>query len=354
MLENARSALLLFGFSGGLALICAAAGCSSAPAPAGAPFSASAAAAVSPVGDLPMSSLEPPARTPKHCCLVLATDSSSGGSVEVFHNAKPFGHVGTVKYPTQNPHPQAAIVSASGVVYVADLGTETVYAFGNGYLKAPTASFPQTNPSGVAVPRSIALGGDGTLYVSDELDSGSVFIGNVVHAYPSGSSQPYTLQGPPNAIDDAGVAVDPDNNVYIAADAVLPSNPSQQVVQVIEYAPGSPSGQVRNLIAPPDFGKAVAVDAVGNLLIGDLNASCGAVYVFPPGQTTPSKIIGTACSSGSQVSALVLTAHNTLFFADSFNLYVQEYSYPRGRPLGTLFVPNIYSVVGLGEGPARK
>jgi hypothetical protein len=279
--------------------------------------------------------------------------STSTGSVEVFHNAPPFKQIGTVKYPTQNPAPSAAAVGTSGVVYVADLDSATVYAFGNGYRKAPTAEYVQSNPSGTAIPRALAVGDDGTLYVADALYTSSTFAGDVVRVYPSGTSQPFTLQGPPNAVSLAGVAVDPNNNVYIAAVAELPSNPTQKVVQVIQYAAGSPSGQIRNLSIPPHFGKAMAADAAGNLLIGDTNGSCGAAYVFPPGQTTPSQIIGTACSSGATISGLALTARHTVYLANSTGLQVQEYTYPRGKPLGVLFIQNAAEVIGIGEGPAR-
>lgn len=339
MQTNARSSLRLFGFAGTLALI-----------------SAPAVTAALPIGAAPMTRAAPqtPRRAPKHCCLVVATVSTSSGTVQVFHNAPPYNQIGSVKYPTQNPAPAAAVVSTSGIVYVADLNSATVYAFGNGYRKAPTASYVQSNPSGTAIPRALAVGDDGTLYVADALYSSGTFTRDVVQVYPSGSSQPFTLQGPPNAVNLGGVAVDPNNTVYIAAEAKLPSDPSQKVVQVIQYAGGSPSGQIRNLSIPPHFGKAMAADAAGNLLIGDTNGSCGAAYVIPPGQTTPSHIIGTACSSGAQVSGLALTARHTLYLANSSGLQVQEYTYPRGKPLGVLFIQNAAEVIGIGEGPARQ
>ncbi len=363
MLENARSALRLFGCASTLVL--ASAGCSSAPGPVGGTGSTSIDAVALPAGVLPMGramaavapSAFPAAReepaAAKHCCIVIVAAESGTGSVEVYHNAHPYKHVGRVKYPGQDPDPQTVAVSSGGVVYVGDLRSHAVYAFGNGYRKAPSATYPQTNPSGTAVPRSLAVGHDDTLYVSDELYTSGSPTGNLVEVFPSGSAQPYTLQGPPNATGTAGVAVDAQNNVYIAAEASLPSDPSQEVVQVIQYAPGSSNGQVRNLVAPPNFQRAMAVDAAGNLLIGDTNASCGAVFVFSPGQTMPSRILGTSCSSGLPVTGLVLTSHKTLYFSTN-ELQVQEYSYPSGKPRGVLFVQNVAQVVGLGEGPAFK
>jgi hypothetical protein len=354
----ARSAVRLFSTACALTLVSVTTACSSTTGQAGMP-----APPVSNVPALssnvaPMSSTvqqKPPAKA-KNCCLVVVSGISFGvGDTAVYHNAKMFKKIGPVKNATQNPNPQAAAVSKAGVVYVSDLGTQTVYAYGHGYSRAPTAQYPQSSPSGVAVPRALTVGKDGTLYVADEIENQGKFVANVVQVYPPGSSQPsLTLQGPPNAIQGAGVATDAQDNVYIAAQANSPSDPSQEVVQVIKYPPGSNTGQLTNLTAPPYFSRAIAIDGSGNILIGDVNASCGAVFVFPPGATTPSRIIGTQCSSGSEVSGVALGTNGSLYVADSEGDTVQQYSYATGKLLGALFVPNVFSVVGIAEGPAIR
>jgi hypothetical protein len=353
----ARSTVRLFCTACALTLVSVTAACSSTAGQVGFPLSPSARtpALSSNAGPMSATAQQRPLARPMHCCLVVVSGISFGvGATAVYHNAKAFKKIGAVKGSTQTPDPQAAAVSKTGVVYVADLGTATVYAYGRGYSRAPTAQYPQTSPSGAAVPRSLAVGNDGTLYVADEIENQSKFVANVVQVYPPGSSQPTTLQGPPDAIHNAGVAVDAQSNVYIAAEAPQPSEPSQEVVQVIKYAAGSRTGQVTNLTAPPYFSRAIAIDGSGNLLIGDVNASCGAVFVFPPGATTPSRIIGTQCSSGSEVSGVALGTNGSLYVADSEGDTVQQYSYPAGKLLGALFVPNVFSVVGIAEGPAVR
>lgn len=354
----ARSAVRLFCTACALTVASVTTACSSTTGQAGVPVSASALMPALSSNVAPMSSTaqQKPSAEAKNCCLVVVSGIAFGvGATAVYHNAKMFKKIGAVKAATKSPDPQAAAVSKSGVVYVSDLGTQTVYAHGRGYSRAPTARYPQSSPSGAAVPKSLAVGNDSTLYVADEIENQSKFVANVVQVYPPGSSQPsLTLQGPPNAIQGAGVAVDAQNNVYVAAEAPQPSEPSQEVVQVIKYAPGSNEGQVTDLTAPPYFARAIAVDNSGNLLIGNVNASCGAVFVFPPGATTPSQIIGTQCSSGSTVSGVALGANGSLYVADSNGDTVQQYSYPAGKLLGALFVPNVFSVVGIAEGPAVK
>jgi hypothetical protein len=358
MPNTARSAVRLFCTACALTLVSVTTACSNTTGQGGVPATPAAFAPALSSNARPISATvqqRPPAKA-KNCCLVVVSAISAGvGDTVVYHNAKRFKKIGPVKAATQSPDPQAAAVSKTGVVYVSDLRTQTVYAYGHGYSRAPTAQFPQSSPSGVAVPRSLAVGNDGTLYVGDDIENQGKFVANVVQVYPPGSSQPsLTLQGPPNAIQNAGVAVDAQNSVYIAAQANSPSDPSQEVVQVIEYAPGSNNGQITNLTAPPYFSRAIAIDGSGNLLIGDVNASCGAVFVFPPGGTTPSRIIGTQCSSGSEVSGVALGTNGSLYVANSNGDAVQQFSYATGKLLGALMVPNVFSVVGIAEGPAVK
>jgi hypothetical protein len=355
MRTNARVALRACGWACTPVLLVAATACSSTPQVAGIPYAGSGTttAAVSVQRVLP-SALEARPRAPKHCCIVVATAASSGANVRVYHNAKPYKYIANVTYPTQDPDPEPVAVSRSGVVYVGDLLAGAVYAFGNGYQKAPTATYLQSGPSGTGVPRSLAIGQDGTLYVGDQLYQGSEPIGNVVQVFPSGSGQAHTLAGPPNAIDSAGVAVDAHGDVYAAANASLPSNPSQKFVQLIEYPAGSPSGTVLNLTAPARFARAIAVDSAGNVLIGDFNGSCGLVLVFPPGKTQPARTIGKSCALKTAVSGLALTERDTLYVSNGFGNQVAEYSYPRGKRIGVLSVQNSFTIVGLGVGPAVK
>jgi hypothetical protein len=350
MRTTARVALRACGWACVPALLVAATACSSTPQVAGIPSTGSGitATGVAVQRALPPA-LEARPRAPKHCCIVVATTTSSGGDVRVYHNAKPYKYIANVTYPTQSPDPEPVAVSGSGVVYVGDLLAGAVYAFGNGYEKAPTATYPQ---SGTGVARSLAVGQDGTLYVGDQLYAGIEPVGNVVQVFPSGSGQPHTLPGPPNAIGPAGVAVDAHGNVYAAANASLPSNPSQKFVQLIEYPAGSPSGTVLNLVAPAKFARAIAVDSVGNVLIGEVNETCGQVFVFPPGETQPARTIGNLCSSGTAVSGIALTGHNTLYVSNGSGNQVVEYSYPSGKRIGALSVQNSFNIVGLAVGPA--
>ena len=353
MRTNARVALRACGWACAPALLAAATACSSTPDVAGIPSAGSGttAAAVAVRHALPSAlGARPPA--PKHCCIVVAVGASSGGNIRVFHSTKPYKYIANATYPTQDPDPEPVAVSGTGVVYVGDLLAAAVYVFGNGYQKAPTATYPQSGPSGTAVPRSLAIGQDGTLYVGDQLYSGGLPIGNVVQVYPSGSGQAHALQGPPNAIDPAGVAVDVHGDVYAAANASLPSNPSQKVVQLIEYPAGSPSGTVLNLAVPARFAGAIAVDSTGNVLIGDFNGSCGQVFVFPPGATQPARTIGRECSRKTGISGVALTEHNTLYESNGFGNQVIEYSYPGGKRIGVLSVQDSFTIVGLGVGPA--
>ena len=352
MTEIARSTVRTFSTACALALAATTAACSSATGTTGVPDATTAAAATRAQSAQPMTDLtQLPPPGMKHCCLVASELISGAWSVDLYRNAPPYASIGAAKPANGSEVPIAVALSHRGVLYVADLSTQEVYAYGHGYRRAPSATYPQSSPSGNAVPRSLAVGSDGTLYVANGIFQSNVLIGSFVQAYPPGG-QPYTLQGPPNATDPPGVAVDAHDNVYIAANAQLPSDPSAQVVQVIEYAPGSPSGQVRNLNAPSNFARAIAVDPTGNVLIGDMDGSCSAVFIYPPGQSNPSKTIETACSLSVTVTGIALTSHHRLYFSNGAGLEINEFSYPSGKPVGTLFLGGASGIFNMAAGPA--
>jgi sugar lactone lactonase YvrE len=180
--------------------------------------------------------------------------------------------------------PTGVAVDGSGSVYIVDSG--------NHRIVKETFSGTEYIPIGIALglssPLGIAVDGSGNVYVAD---FGS---GQVVMETPSGSSYtqsylPLELTGPPS-----GVAVDGNGNLFVAvpaeggkATAVYMETPSGN-----GYIQSSIGSGLKNAVS-------VAVDACGNVYIGDLES--GSVYkeTLSNGSYTQSTLIANAGAPGA-------------------------------------------------------
>jgi sugar lactone lactonase YvrE len=172
--------------------------------------------------------------------------------------------------------------------------------------------------TGFAYPNNVTVSPKGTVYIAD-------FTGDKVVEFPKGrtrSKLTIPIGYPPH-----GVALDAHDNVYVSYNTGAHGGGPGTVN---EYAPGSTSG--KNLNLPIGWAAGDAIDGSGNLLVADQSNS--AVYVFPPGSTTPSQTITQGLSDPVNLAFDASFKH--LYVEDAVVDGVLVYDYPSGTYVTTV------------------
>lgn len=270
---------------------------------------------------------------------------SGKGLLYVSDNADNLIDIFDVKGKNQQPigqitdgvdQPNGVATDAAGNLYVANGNNTppqsiTVYPPGG-----TTAS--RTYTDGISFPIGVAVQRDGRLYVAN-------FDGYDVTEYPKDSITPdktisfVHLEGN----DPFGLALDTRDDLYVAA-------------------LGYPEAQVyklkRHSSTPQDLGigsiqvmHGIAVDRGGDVLVVDQPTR--SVDVFPPGSTTPSKII----TDGLQQPILIALdkRQKRLYVADEGyygNGTVRVFSYPAGKLVNTITFPQFAAPFGIALSPS--
>jgi hypothetical protein len=208
--------------------------------------------------------------------------------------------------------PSGSFVDKRGDLFVANDSNFTVTMY------PPGSTAWKLRYTGFAYPLDVAVDSKGLVYIAD-------LVGDKVVEFPKGSTRSkltIPIGYPPH-----GVALDSHGNVYVSYNTgAHGAGPGA----VNEYAPGSKTA--KNLNLPIGWAAGDATDGSGNLLVADQNNA--AVYVFPPGSTSPSQTI----TQGLQDPV------NIAFDSSFKHLYVQDdevdgvlvYDYPSGTYLTTL------------------
>jgi hypothetical protein len=206
--------------------------------------------------------------------------------------------------------PAGLAVDKPGNLYVSNTanGTVTMYAPGQ---KTPAVTYSKE----LTFPGSVAVGVDGTVYVGNIVD-GSFSPGSVVE-YPKGSTTPSLTIKDSNFLGVAALALDAKNNLYVTY------NDPSGFGQINEYAPGRSKG--KNLGITTGFAGGIAFDGSGDLVTAD--QTLPGIEVFPPGQTKPSRMFGTA---GAPDPIAFSSGHFGLFVGDGQQNEVLVYDYQRG------------------------
>jgi sugar lactone lactonase YvrE len=162
--------------------------------------------------------------------------------------------------------PYGVALDSSGDLYVANYGNSTVTVYPRGGTKHSS-----TITTGLSKPLFIAINSD-TLYVANN--------GNgTVTTYSTGSDSPsQTITGFSSPF---GITLDKNGNVYV-------TDPG--VTDVWEVPNGSSTPRrlnLQDLHQPNDL----AVDSKGNLWVTDSYYFPGQIFIYPPGATTPSRVI---------------------------------------------------------------
>jgi len=211
--------------------------------------------------------------------------------------------------------PEGCAVDRKGDLFVTNATNSTVTMYPRGSTNYTLLY------TGFAYPTNVAVGANGMVYVVD-------LVGKKVVEFPKGktrSKRTISISYP------QGAALDLANNLYIShntgANGAGPGD-------VEEYAPGSTTGTSLNL--PIVWSAGDAVDHHGNVVVADQGSGIGnaAVYVFPPGSTTPSLTITQNIEDPFRLAFDKRFKH--LYVADPEVGAVLVYDYPSGTYVTTI------------------
>jgi hypothetical protein len=200
------------------------------------------------------------------------------------------------------------------------------------YTGAPRKTY-ETGRVGYCDPVAVAIGNDGSVYVSDLLNG-------LLIEYAPDSTTPTVCNLPGYG---EGLALDASNNLWIVVNT-SPSGPGG----VYEYASGAGcSGQSAHISLA--FGGGLTFDSSGNMLVEDQFVG---VEVFPPGATSPSQTI----TGFSDAYAMVFDRkQNHLYVNDpgaySGNGATIELSYPAAKVMNRIQGPSPSLLLGVGFTP---
>lgn len=211
--------------------------------------------------------------------------------------------------------PEGCAVDRKGDLFVTNATNFTVTMYPRGSTNYTLLY------TGFAYPTNVAVGANGMVYVVD-------LVGKKVVEFRKGktrSKRTISISYP------QGAALDAANNLYVAhntgANGAGPGD-------VEEYAPGSTTGTSLNL--PIVWSAGDAVDRHGNVVVADQGSGIGnaAVYVFPPGSTTPSLTITQNIEDPFRLAFDKGFKH--LYVADPEVGAVLVYDYPSGTYVNTI------------------
>lgn len=210
--------------------------------------------------------------------------------------------------------PEGLFVDKHHNLYVTNATNATVTMYPHG------KSSPKLTYTGFAYPTVVTVGKNGMVYVGD-------LVGEKVVEFPKGSTRSKLT------IDISypqGVALDSSNNLYIeyntGAHGAGPGT-------VDEFAPGSTNGT--NLNLPIVWAAGDAIDSKNDVVTADQGSgSNAAIYVFPPGSTSPSQTITQGMEDPFRIA--FDNKFTTLYVADPEVNGVLVYDYATGALTKTM------------------
>lgn len=255
-----------------------------------------------------------------------------------FPHDKVVGFIDTSPYQPNSVHVDAADDLWVALNTSGPDGTPSVYVYHRG----------QTTPYRVLtgipqIPVNVAVGPDGTAYVTDE-DNGSGS-GADVNVYAPGSNTPTSKLSDPNGTCCGWVAADRRGDVFLTYES-----PVGHTGEIVKFGAGSV--RPRNLgITLTTFPGGIEVLGDGSLLVSEQGIPefnlTARVDTFPKGAIQPSSVIygnpscdqwvGPALNREKTVLYVGSTILASQYCASQFQNFgvVEAYSYPSGTPLTT-------------------
>lgn len=298
-------------------------GCAQGGSSAGAPLLPAARALTSP--HTSHGWLAPEARTKP----VIYVSDNSANAIEIYaqgaSNPSPIGQITDgISAPLGN------FVDASGTLYVANNGNNTVTEYPKG-----STSPSVTLSSGISGPISVAADNKGDVAVGE-------FAGSTILEFAPGSSNPsvtITLLNQPEAL-----AFDRLNHLWAAWNV----NTGSQLVGHLSKCAHMRAVCTDQGITEGESG-GLAIDTAGNLILGDQTNHV--VNIYARHTTTPGRTI--AMSGHSPYKFELSHLEKRLYIADILNNDVLIYNYTTGTQIGTIS-NGLLSVWGVSLSPAAK
>jgi hypothetical protein len=224
--------------------------------------------------------------------------------------------------------PRQLAADPAGNIYVTSMGSNHMGAVPIVEVYAPGA-INQTKT--LHIPSSdfnfiygVCVAQDSTVYVATAQGFG---LPHSVYAYANGSTQPTsTVYTYPMSYEPEACAVDSAGNLY-----VLYWNGSSELID--EFAPGSHTPQTLGITL--QSGVDIGFDPGGNMLVSGYYQSQPAVYVYPPGSTTPSRSFQSSGTPGGfALSSSGKQLYVNTILKGSMASAVLVYNYSSGKQVG--------------------
>ena len=232
-------------------------------------------------------------------------------------NSKPLVHL---EIQQDISSPSALALDAKGDLYVANGGSVTGYNHG--------ASSPfVTYSNGIQSAVGLAVGSDGTLYVANGGNPGVVLV------FPPNSSSPSTTITDPSFYNVDAVALDQNNNLYIA----YSSFSSAFTAGVAEVAAGSTTVRKLAISESASYSDSITFDSKGNMIFAYTNPSVGTfINVYAPNSSSASRSIGPLLYYIGQVA---INASDSRLFVGMPSATINVLDYESGSLVNTFTGP---------------
>jgi sugar lactone lactonase YvrE len=222
--------------------------------------------------------------------------------------------------------PQGIAVDASGTLYVANQGTNTVTEY-----PAGSTSPSVTLSTGISRPLDLSVDTNGVLYVTE----GSA---SMILEFKPGSTSPdetFSLTHP-------SVATNAKNNdLYV-------TNNVSSTGHVLRCKPLS--SKCKDLGISVGFAQGIAIDSQANLLVGDVYGQV--INIYARNQTTPFRTITVTLEQPSKLA--FDTKDATLYMADPANFAVRLFDYASGTQTYEFTFGSADELEGVALFPGQK
>jgi NHL repeat len=216
-------------------------------------------------------------------------------------------------------------VDKAGNLYVADTVDEQVQVFQRG----STSPFERLNAHGYAYGE--AVDDSGNVYVAVGVTGSQQ---GFVAIYPPGATEPTSmLTDPSRGFSPVSVALDSQNDVFVAYDSALNTGPGN----IDEFKAGSTKPTHLGIKTPKKLGVGwMAIDQGGNLIVPDGSK----VHVYPQGSKEPSLTFG-GSKKNAPTSVALNHAGSLVYVAENGATQphvnaVRVYTYPGAKLVETI------------------